>query len=74
LPCAAKLIDRRTWRARDAIALRWSGDRFVEADARPVGYDRPWAHGPREKAAASAQSHRGAQDASPRTEDLEEGD
>jgi competence protein ComEC len=72
LPCAAKLIDRRNWRARGAIALRWSGDRFSEIDARPVGYDRPWAHGPRGQATAATPVP--ARDATPRQQDLEVGD
>ena len=44
--CAAVLIDRTVWRAKGAIALRRTGDRFVELDARPAGLDRPWAKGP----------------------------
>jgi competence protein ComEC len=41
--CAAALIDRRTWRARGATALRWTGNRFEEAYGQPAGYVRPWA-------------------------------
>ena len=71
LPCAAKLIDRNVWRARGAIALRWDGHRFVETDARPAGYDRPWAHGPR---ATRISRHPVAPDATPRQQDLKAGD
>jgi competence protein ComEC len=71
LPCAAKLIDRKVWRARGSIALRWSGDQFVETDAHPAGYDRPWARGPR---AAATSQQPAAQDATPRQQGLEPGD
>ena len=69
--CAATLIDRRTWRAHGATALRWNGNRFEETYAQPPGYDRPWAR------AASVRTKRAAvgapRDATPRQEDLERG-
>ena len=42
-PCVAMLIDRKVWRARGAVALRWTDDRFEPSYAQPPGYDRPWA-------------------------------
>jgi competence protein ComEC len=73
--CAATLIDRRAWRANGALALRWTGDRFELKAARPAGYERPWARGPREAAEiAPASSRPAARDATPRTEDMEIGD
>jgi len=45
-PCAALIIDRKVWRARGALALRLIDGRLEETAARPVGLDRPWAHGP----------------------------
>ncbi len=74
LPCAAKLVDRRVWRARGAVALRWNGDGFTETDARPVGYDRPWARAPRSALRRSTSAHPAAPDATPRQKDLEAGD
>jgi competence protein ComEC len=70
LPCAAKLIDRRIWRERGAIALRWTGKDFAETDARPLGYDRPWAPAAREVAAKPVS----ARDATPKRKDSEAGD
>ncbi len=72
LPCAAKLIDRRVWRARGSIALHWIGDRFVETDARPAGYDRPWARAPDSPADGPARP--AAPNATPKAEDIEAGD
>jgi competence protein ComEC len=69
--CAAKLIDRNVWRVRGAVALRWEVNQFVETDARPIGTDRPWSHLPPGVAA----KHRAlSPDATPKPEDLEEGD
>jgi competence protein ComEC len=73
--CAAMLIDRRAWRANGALALRWTGDRYELTAARPPGYERPWARGPREPAeGALAPARPAAGDATPRTEDMEIGD
>ena len=69
--CAATLIDRNVWRARGAMALRWDGDRFIEEAARPVGTDRPWSHPP---PGATAKRTTSSPDATPKPEDLEEGD
>ena len=70
--CAALLIDRKAWRANGAIALRWSGNRFELSAARPRGYERPWARGPREAAdTTQAPMPPAARDATPRTEDME---
>ncbi len=71
--CTATLIDRRTWRAHGATALRWTGNRFEKSYAQPPGYDRPRAAeraAPGEAAQAIAQPR----DATPRAEDLEPGD
>ena len=73
--CAATLIDRKAWRANGAIALRWTGDRFELSAARPPGYERPWARGPREpESATQAPTRPAAPDATPRVNDLEPGD
>jgi competence protein ComEC len=69
--CAARLIDRDVWRARGAVALRWDGGRFIEEDARPLGIDRPWWHAPPGR---MAQSRKHPPDATPKPEDMEEGD
>ncbi len=69
--CAGKLIDRDVWRARGAITLRWKGEHYVETDARPVGYDRPWSHPP---PGVTAQRTKRSPEATPKPEDLEEGD
>jgi len=68
--CAATLIDRNAWRANGAIALRWSGDHFVQTAARPPGYQRPWTLTPRGVAAPSASPRT----ATPKQEDLDAGD
>jgi competence protein ComEC len=73
--CAALLIDRKAWRTNGAMALRWTGERFEQSAARPPGYERPWARGPREPVEAAPASARPAlRDATPRTDDLEIGD
>jgi competence protein ComEC len=36
--CAATLVDRKAWRSNGAMALRWTGDRFEQSAARPLGY------------------------------------
>jgi competence protein ComEC len=69
--CGAMLIDRPVWRARGAIALRWTGERFEQSEAQPAGYDRPWAPAPEMQQSQSAPA---LQDASPRPDDLEPGD
>jgi competence protein ComEC len=68
-PCAATLVDRKVWRARGAVALRWTGKSFAESFARPPDYDRPWAH-----SLQSAETPAPAPDATPRPQDLEPGD
>jgi competence protein ComEC len=42
--CSATLVDRAAWQSYGSVALRWTGDGFAAALARPPGYDRPWAH------------------------------
>jgi competence protein ComEC len=69
-PCTATLIDRKVWRARGAIALRWSGDGLEASAAQPPGYDRPWA---RERDVL-ANPARPPQDATPKPDDMEAGD
>jgi competence protein ComEC len=71
--CAAELVDRAVSRARGAIALRWTGDRFERTAAHPPGLDRPWAPAPHEVAAGSSRAAP-VSDATPRTEDLEPSD
>ena len=72
--CTATLIDRKAWREKGAVALRWTGARFEEMDARPAGLDRPWARGPQNEAAIAAAAPPVVTDATPRKEDLEPGD
>jgi competence protein ComEC len=72
--CAALRIDRNAWRANGAMALRWTGERFVESAARPPVYERPWARGPRGLKATVTTLLPTARDATPRTDDLEAGD
>lgn len=73
--CAAVLVDRRAWLDHGAMTLRWTGDRFEVSAARPSGYERPWARPPRTASESSVTPVRpAARDATPRTEDLEEGD
>ena len=69
--CAARLIDRNVWRARGAVALRLEGNRFIETDARPAGYDRPWSHPPPDLMRKRKTS---SPDATPKPGDLEVGD
>ena len=77
--CQALLIDRPVWRAQGATALYWTGNRFEVQMAHPPGTDRPWS---RERVPAQAASpasapalrRPSAPDATPRVEDLEEGD
>ena len=69
--CNAMLIDRDRWREHGATSLRWTGERFDMNAARPPGYTRPWARGPRVSGTAVTSTARPAsQDATPRSEDL----
>jgi competence protein ComEC len=73
--CSGLLIDRKSWRANGAMALRWTGARFEATAARPPGYERPWAPRPRNIAeTAPASSRPAVHDATPRAEDLKAGD
>ena len=69
-PCAATLVDRKVWRARGAVALRWDGKGFAETFARPPGTDRPWAPALRQVTTKPASGR----DATPKRENLEPGD
>lgn len=69
--CAAMLIDHKVWREKGAIALRRIGDHFEETAAHPLRLDRPWASAPRH---TSERPQGTPRDATPRSEDLEEGD
>ena len=71
-PCVATLVDRKAWRANGAIALRWTGDRFVQTAARLPDYERPWAPATRTASAPSALP--AARDATPKAKDLEPDD
>jgi competence protein ComEC len=68
------LIDRKTWRANGALALRWTGGRFELSAARPPGYQRSWAHLPDSAESAAAPLRSTAPDATPKVEDLEPDD
>ena len=72
--CKALLVDRKAWRGHGATALRWIGDRFEVNVARPPGYERPWARGPRVSETAKSPARPAARDATPRTDDMEIGD
>ena len=72
--CRALLIDRNAWRAHGAIALRWTGAGFELSAARPAGYERPWARGPRDVESTPTPTRPAAPDATPKAEDLEAGD
>src|SRR5665213_2048535 len=72
-PCASTLVDRKIWRDKGALGLRWIGDHFELSAARPPDEQRPWTRGPRgvsDSAAARAK----IPDAPPKTEDMEAGD
>jgi competence protein ComEC len=72
--CAALLIDRRAWRANGAIGLRAVGGGFEMTPARPPSSVRPWAPVLQPAGDATTRLRPGARDATPRLEDLEEGD
>lgn len=76
LSCQAILIDRPAWRGRGATALYWDGKAFAAEVAHPPGTDRPWARAKPEQGKGAMQSIRrpAAPDATPKVEDLEEGD
>jgi competence protein ComEC len=71
--CAATLIEREVWRARGAIALRWTGNRFEQTVTRPADHERPWTrvvsssvsgrHGPAQPAPSDAAPRPDALDA-----------
>jgi competence protein ComEC len=73
--CKALVIDRKVSRSSGAMALRWNGEGFEIAAARPAGHDRPWARAstaPDEAVLPATRPQ--ARDATPRAEDLEAGD
>jgi competence protein ComEC len=75
--CAALVIDRKAWQRGGAIALRRVGTAWEITEARPPGYDRPWARArPLAQTSMSlAPTRRNApRDATPRAEDLQPGD
>ncbi len=75
--CAALVIDRKAWQRGGAIALRRVGTAWEITEARPPGYDRPWARArPLAQTSTSlAPTRRNApRDATPRAEDLQPGD
>ncbi len=73
--CAALLLDRTELNGQSAIALRWAGNRFERTDARPPGYERPWARRVPDTAEAAVTPARPvSRDATPREEDREAGD
>ncbi len=75
--CAALVIDRTTWQRGGAIALRRVGTGWEVTEARPPGYDRPWARArpaPEEPSSSAAPQRREPRDATPRPEDLQPDD
>lgn len=72
--CKALLIDRPAWRAHGATALYRSGDRFEQRVSHPPGTDRPWARGQASTERPRTLRRSSAPDATPKREDLDEGD
>ena len=72
--CAATLVDRDVWRANGATTLRWTGDRFEIAAARPAGYERPWARGAVHSKPSAVSTSQSTPDAVPHSADREEDD
>ncbi|HVV60294.1 MAG TPA: ComEC/Rec2 family competence protein [Pseudolabrys sp.] len=71
--CGARLIDRNVWRANGAMSLRLTGNGFAQSAARPPGYERPWAQGPRVMPQVTPATAT-PRDATPKAEDMEAGD
>jgi competence protein ComEC len=82
--CDARVIGRREWRARGAMALYRDGSGFRIEAARPLNVDRPWAprapaHAPSPANADAAPAPPAAaprepRDATPRSDDLQADD
>jgi competence protein ComEC len=72
--CQALLIDRAAWRVNGAMTLRWTGDQFERSEARPDGYERPWARAPLPAGESIPVAARAPQDATPRADDREPDD
>jgi competence protein ComEC len=75
--CAATIIDRSVWRRSGALALYRREAGWHITPTQPAGYDRPWAHPPRETATSAGAPLRGAPaapDATPAPADLEADD
>jgi competence protein ComEC len=72
--CGAQVIDRKSWRAGGALALRREGREWRVTEAQPRGQDRPWAPAVRERGGARigapAAGTGAPRDATPREEDL----
>jgi competence protein ComEC len=69
--CAARVIDRATWRQTGAVAFYQEGQKFAVTPTRPPGYDRPWS--PAYVAPIvrpGLRTRAPAPDATPRSEDL----
>jgi len=72
-PCAGMLVDRKIWRDKGALSLRWIGDRFELSAARPPDDQRPWTRGAR-SVNDIAPARALTTDTTPKTENLEAGD
>ena len=68
--CGAMLIETAVRRSQGALALRWTGERFERAEARPSDIERPWT-GPARDASKVLAPIRSAPDATPREQDLD---
>lgn len=66
--CNALLLDPKVWRDRGAMSLRLQGQHLEIHEARPAGYQRPWARSISKGAASSER------DATPSINQLEPGD
>ncbi len=82
--CAATVADRDAWQRNGALALRRVDKSWQVTAARPDSYDRPWARArraaedtqasPSFSPSTSSTGPRAPRDATPRQEDLEQGD
>ena len=68
--CGAILIETAVRRSQGALALRWTGERFEKAEARPSDIERPWTGQARDAVRALGMV-RSAPDATPREQDLD---
>jgi competence protein ComEC len=69
--CSAMTVDRAIWQSYGAVALTWTGDRFIQTVALPRSEDRPWTHRARAILEnAAPMQHRAPREAEPHQDDL----